>query len=228
MWPTSRRKGRGRVALGLGLGLALAVGCRQDMHDQPKIEPLEESTLFADGRGARDPVDGTVARGHLDDDRLLYEGRRAAPNAEGQASPPSPGTAEGRGGGADDLTDVFPYPVTRAMLERGHERFDIFCAPCHSRTGAGDGMIVRRGFRRPPALWDVKLRNAAVGHLFDVVTRGLGSMPAYARQIPVRDRWAILAYVRALQLAHYAELDALPEAERDHAVAELAKQGAVE
>jgi mono/diheme cytochrome c family protein len=208
MWPTSRRSSIvWEAAKGLAapvLVLALSA-CRQDMHDQLKVEPLEESKLFADGRGARDPVEGTVARGHLDEDRVLYEGRRES---------------------ADEFTDTFPFPVTRAVLERGQERYNIFCAPCHSRTGAGDGMIVRRGFRHPPALWDEKLRKAPVGHLFDVVTRGLGSMPAYARQIPVNDRWAILAYVRALQLAHYAELDALPADERERALSAVKEGGA--
>jgi mono/diheme cytochrome c family protein len=111
--------------------------------------------------------------------------------------------------------------VTRSLLERGRERYDIFCSPCHARTGDGDGMIVRRGYRRPPQLWDEKLRSASVGHLFDVITRGIGVMPAYARQVPAEDRWAIVAYLRALQLANWAELDALPPAERERAVAAL-------
>jgi mono/diheme cytochrome c family protein len=182
------------------------------MHDQPKLEPLETSSLFGDGRGSRDPVDGTVARGQLNDDRHLYEGRREVITEVGSA--PQAGS---------DWVDTFPFEVNRGVLERGRERYDIFCAPCHAKTGAGDGMIVRRGYRRPPELWDEKLRAAPVGLLFDVVTRGFGAMPAYARQIPVRDRWAIIAYLRALQLAHYAELDALPTDEKARAVEALAK-----
>lgn len=207
MWRTSRRDREvGSVAL-LLLSLAGLLGCRQDMHDQPKLEPLEGSSLFADGRGSRDPVDGTVARGQLRADRHLYEGRRDVIEAGGDPQ--------------GELVDTFPVEVTRALLERGRERYDIFCSPCHARTGDGDGMIVRRGYRRPPQLWDEKLRGAKVGHLFDVITRGIGVMPAYARQVPAEDRWAIVAYLRALQLANWAELDALPPEERERAVAAL-------
>jgi mono/diheme cytochrome c family protein len=207
MWRTSRRDREvGSISL-LLLSLAGLLGCRQDMHDQPKLEPLERSPMFADGRGSRDPVDGTVARGQLRADRHLHEGRRD--------------TVEPGGDPQGELVDTFPIEVTRTLLERGRERYDIFCSPCHARTGDGDGMIVRRGYRRPPQLWDEKLRSASVGHLFDVITRGIGVMPAYARQVPAEDRWAIVAYLRALQLANWAELDALPPAERERAVAAL-------
>jgi cbb3-type cytochrome c oxidase subunit III len=167
----------------LGLG-----GCRQDMHDQLKLEPLERSTFFADGRGSRSPVEGTIARGQLMLDRHLYEGRRPA---EGDETEDDEGI----------VVEEFPFEVGREVLLRGRERFDIYCSPCHARTGNGDGMVVRRGFRKPPSLHEERLRKAKVGHLYDVIRRGIGAMPAYASQIHVRDRWAIVAYVRALQSA---------------------------
>jgi len=166
-------------------------GCRQDMHDQPRYEPLSESTFFADGRSARAPVEGTVARGQLRDDTLLYTGRV----------------------GGQDAT-MFPFPVDEAVMARGRERYDIFCAPCHARTGFGDGLVVLRGYRRPPTLHDDRLRNAPVGHFFDVMTNGFGAMPDYASQIPAADRWAIAAYIRALQLSGHAALSDVPAAQR--------------
>ncbi len=169
----------------------LTVGCRQDMHDQPKYEPLEESTFFADGLASRAPVPGTVARGQLYDDALLYTGKEGGEDAH-----------------------VFPFRVDEQVMRRGRERFDIFCAPCHGRTGDGDGMIVQRGFRRPPSLAEERLRQAPAGRLFDVVSNGFGAMPDHAAQIPPRDRWAIAAYVRALQLSAHATLDDVPAAER--------------
>jgi mono/diheme cytochrome c family protein len=166
--------------------------CRQDMHDQPKYIPLRESTFFTDSRSARPLVEGTVARGHLRDDELTYTGK-----VNGQ-----------------DAT-VFPAPVDARMMARGRERFDVYCAPCHGRTGQGDGMVVRRGYRRPPSLHLDRLRGAPVGHFFDVITNGFGAMPDYATQIRVEDRWAIIAYVRALQLSAHATLDDVPSPERD-------------
>ena len=162
------------------------------MHDQPKYIPLRESTFFNDERSARPLVEGTVARGHLRDDELLYTGKE-------------------RG---EDAT-VFPFHVDAAVMARGQERFNIYCAPCHGRTGQGDGMIVRRGYRRPPSLHQDRLRNAPAGHFFDVVTNGFGAMPDYAAQVRAEDRWAIIAYVRALQLSEHATLAEVPAAERD-------------
>lgn len=175
--------------------LLVVLGCRQDMHDQLKLEPLEGSKFFADGKGSRHPVDGTVARGQLKGDRHLHLGRHAssAENAEG------------------DLVDTFPMEVTQALLLRGQERYDIYCSPCHSKTGDGDGMIVRRGFRKPPSLHDDKNRALKVGHIYDVIYRGLGAMPAYRTQIDVEDRWAIVAYVRALQRSQNARIEDVPE-----------------
>jgi mono/diheme cytochrome c family protein len=178
------------AACGLAAGLLLA-GCRQDMHDQPKFKPYAKNDFFADQRSARPLIEGTVARGHLNDDALLATGK-----VEGQ-----PAT-------------VFPFEISPAVMARGRERYDIFCAPCHSRTGAGDGMIVRRGYRKPPTFHEDRLRQAAPGYVFDVISKGFGAMPDYAGQIPVADRWAIVAYLKALQRSQQATLDDVPPAER--------------
>jgi mono/diheme cytochrome c family protein len=175
----------------LGFLCVVAAGCRQDMHDQPKYIPLRESTFFADARSARPILAGTVARGHLHDDPLLYTGKS---------------------NGADAA--VFPFPVTGAVMARGQERFDIYCSPCHGRTGQGDGMIVRRGYRRPPTFHQDRLRDAPPGHFFDVITNGFGAMPDYAVQIKAEDRWAIIAYVRALQLSEHATIADVPADKR--------------
>ena len=177
--------------IGASALLLTVAACRQDMHDQPKYRGLRGSDFFANGQSARPLVANTVPRGYLNDDRLLVTGKD---------------------GSAD--TAVFPFPVTDAVMARGQERFNIYCSPCHGRTGMGDGMVVRRGFRRPPSLSEERLRNAAVGHLYDVITNGLGVMPDYQTQVPVDDRWAIVAYVRALQLSAYAPLDVVPAADR--------------
>jgi mono/diheme cytochrome c family protein len=161
--------------------------CRQDMHDQPKYIPFRESTFFADGRSARAPVAGTVARDHLHEDTLLYTG-----------------TVDGA-----DAT-VFPFVVTDQVMARGQERYNIYCSPCHGRTGMGDGMVVRRGYRPPPTLHADRLRLAPAGHFFDVITNGFGAMPDYAAQIRAEDRWAIVAYIRALQLSQHATAADVP------------------
>ena len=169
----------------------LVAGCRQDMHDQPKFKPYAKSDFFADQRSARPLVDGTIARGHLHSDALRFTGKAAGKPAE-----------------------VFPFAITGDLMERGHERFDIFCSPCHGRTGTGDGMIVRRGYRRPPTFHQDRLRQAAPGYVFDVITSGFGAMPDYAQQIPVEDRWAIVAYLKALQRSQQATIDNVPAADR--------------
>ena len=174
------------VACCLAAGL-LAAGCRQDMHDQPKIKPYAKSDFFTDRRSARPPVDGTIARGQLREDAVLYTGRAAGKPVE-----------------------AFPFPVSAEVMARGRERFDIFCSPCHGRTGAGDGMIVRRGYRKPPTFHQDRLRQAAPGYTYDVITNGFGAMPDYAQQIPVRDRWAIVAYITALQRSQHVAADRLP------------------
>jgi mono/diheme cytochrome c family protein len=161
------------------------------MHDQPKYNPLRQSAFFGDERSARPLVAGTVARGMLHDDPLLDAGK-----VNGQ-----------------DAT-MFPFPIDARVMDRGRERFNIYCSPCHGRAGLGDGMIVRRGFRRPPTFHQDRLRNAPVGQLFDVITNGFGAMPDYAGQIAPADRWAIVAYVRALQLSEHATLADVPADKR--------------
>ncbi|MGH7966459.1 MAG: c-type cytochrome [Candidatus Binatia bacterium] len=178
-------------AAGLLLCTLSALACRQDMADQPRYDPLEPSTFFADGQSARPLVPGTVARGRLVDEASLFAAKA------GEA-----------------FVDTFPLPVTGEVLSRGQERYNIFCAPCHSRTGDGDGMIVRRGFRRPPSFHSDRLRESPVGYFFDVITNGFGAMPDYAAQIPVRDRWAVIAYTRALQLSQHATLADVPANEQ--------------
>jgi mono/diheme cytochrome c family protein len=172
---------------------SVALGaCRQDMHDAPRYEPLEASSFFSDGQSARMPVANTVSRNPLaDTDELLYTGK-----VNGV------------------LANEFPMPVTAAVLARGQERYNIFCAPCHGRTGKGDGMIVQRGMRQPPSFMEDRLRNAAAGYFFDVMTHGFGAMQDYAAQVPVEDRWAIVAYERALQFSQHAALNDVPDNRR--------------
>jgi cytochrome c553 len=179
-----------RVGLVLALGLLVA-GCRQDMHDQPRFKPLAGSDFFGDGRSARPPVEGTVARGQLRDDAHLYTG---LVNGEPAAT--------------------FPVEITAELLARGRERYDIFCSPCHDRVGRGTGMVVQRGFRQPTSFHDDRLRTALPGYYFDVMTNGFGAMSSYASQVPVRDRWAIAAYIRALQLSQRGSLDDVPARQR--------------
>jgi mono/diheme cytochrome c family protein len=173
-------------------GLLAVAGCRQDMHNQPKFIPLRESEFFTDHRSARPLVEGTVARGEVEGNDLL-----------------STGMVNG------ELASAFPFPVTGDVMRRGQERYDIFCAPCHARTGNGDGMIVRRGFRAPPSLHVDRLRQAPAGHFFDVITNGFGAMPDYRAQVPVRDRWAIIAYIRALQASTAAGIADVPPEKRN-------------
>jgi mono/diheme cytochrome c family protein len=176
--------------LGLLTVLVLA-GCRQDMQDQPRFKPLAESDFYADLRSARPPVEGTVARGQLHEDSYFYTGKFGN----------NPG-------------DYMPFPVTDDVLARGRERFNIYCAPCHSRVGDGNGMIVQRGFRAPPSYHAERLRKAPLGYFFDVTTNGFGAMPEYASQIPPRDRWCIVAYIRALQLSQGATMGDVPAGQK--------------
>jgi len=188
---TSRLR-KGKVFRGILLCCLFLAACEQQMADQPKYEPLETSTLFADGRSSRPLIPGTVARGHLKTDEHLYTGQS---------------------GGA--LADTFPFLVTREILERGRERYNIFCAPCHDHVGNGRGMIVQRGFQPPPSFHIDRLREAPVGYFFTVITNGFGAMYDYAARIPPRDRWAIIAYIRALQLSQRTLLADVPAEERE-------------
>ncbi len=176
--------------LGLFAVVALA-GCRQDMHDQPRFKSLSRSDFYADQRSARLPVEGTVARGQLREDTYFYTGKIGA----------NPG-------------DYMPFPVTADVVQRGRERYNIYCAPCHSQTGDGRGMIVQRGFQQPPSYHTERLRKAPLGYLFDVMTNGFGAMPDYASQIPPHDRWAIVAYIRALQLSQNAAASDVPSGQK--------------
>jgi mono/diheme cytochrome c family protein len=173
------------------IAACLASACRQDMHDQPKYVPLRQSSFFGDERSARPLVAGTVPRGALHDDVLLETGRIGSADA-----------------------DVFPFPVDAPLLARGRERYEIYCAPCHGRTGSGDGMIVRRGFRRPESYHTDRLRSAPVGHFVDVMASGFGAMADFADKVNARDRWAIAAYIRALQLSEHATVADVPAGER--------------
>jgi mono/diheme cytochrome c family protein len=187
--------------------LLTSTACRRDMQDQPKMKPFRASSFFADGLSARQPVEGTIPRGFLRTDTALFTGKKNKnlTNIGGPAADTSSGTLAQAGttpsgpNAYPDDVETFPFPVTADTVKRGRERYDIFCSVCHGKTGRGDGMIVRRGFRRAASFHDDRLRAAPVGHFFDAVTNGWGAMPSYAPQIPVQDRWAIIAYIRALQ-----------------------------
>jgi mono/diheme cytochrome c family protein len=166
--------------------LALAA-CRQDMHDAPRYEPLEASAFFSSSGSARPLVPNTVPRGYLREDELLNTGRVSG-----------------------ELANTFPMPVTADVMARGQERYNVFCSPCHGRTGVGNGMIVQRGFRQPPSYGEQRLRDAPAGYFYDVITNGFGAMQDYSAQVPVADRWAIVAYIRALQLSQRATVADVP------------------
>lgn len=185
----------------------VGAGCRRDMQDQPKMKPFRGTTFFGDGLSARQPIQGTVARGFLRDNAEYFTGKKsktpgapAAPVAAPTSSPATGANATAATSFPDDI-ETFPFAITEDTVKRGRQRYDIFCSACHGFTGHGDGMIVRRGFRRAASFNDDRLRQAPVGHFFDAITNGWGAMPSYASQIPVQDRWAIIAYVRALQLS---------------------------
>jgi len=171
------------------LSVALS-GCRQDMHDAPRYDPFESSAVLPHGASAQPIVDGTVSRDHLGDDELLETGK-----LNGQ------------------VADAFPFAITRADLDRGQERYNIYCSPCHGRRGEGDGMVVQRGYRLAASYHTDRLRQATPGYLYDVIANGFGVMPDYRSQIPTDDRWRIVAYIRALQLSHHATVADVPATE---------------
>ena len=188
-----------------------AAGCRRDMQDQPKMKAFRSTTFFTDRLSGRQPIPGTVARGFLRSNTEFFTGKKSRTTAgagtqsiqgQGQNQPQPPQQTQQAGAQANayaDDIDYFPIPVTEDVVKRGRERYNIFCTACHGFTGNGDGMIVRRGFRRAASFNDDRLRQAPVGHFFDAMTNGWGAMPSYAAQIAVQDRWAIIAYIRALQ-----------------------------
>jgi mono/diheme cytochrome c family protein len=199
------------------VGLLSAVGCQQKMAEQPSYKRLAPCTFFADDRSERPSVPGTVARGQLRTDVALFTGRRTGKHGEplGTVTPavvqPSPSSLEAAKAAKtqyDQFVDTFPFPMTEAVLQRGYERFMIYCVVCHDPLGMGKGQIVQRGYTTPPSYHIERLRNVPVGHLFAVISEGYGSMPSYAAQIPLRDRWAVAGYLRALQASqHFPETE---------------------
>jgi hypothetical protein len=170
--------------------LALTTGCVLDMRDQPRYESFEKSPFFEDNSSARPPVTGAVARGQLRTDEHLYEGRVN-----------------------DEFAPTFPFTITLEVLERGQERYNIFCSPCHGFVGDGQGIIVEYGLRQPPSFHDPELKDEPPGYYFDLISRGTRVMPSYASRIRPEDRWAIVAYIRALQLSQDADLSQVPSNE---------------
>jgi hypothetical protein len=169
-----------------------ATGCRRDMFQQPSEKPLERSDFFRDNRMASRPLPPhTVARGQLNEDDAFYTGKVGT-----------------------NLVTTFPFPITREVLVRGQERFEIYCAPCHGRAGEGNGMIPQRGYPPPPSYHIDRLRQAPAGHFFDVITHGYGIMYSYGSRVEPADRWAIAAYIRALQLSHDAKVSDVPDSQR--------------
>jgi len=179
------------LAVVLAFGLLGAAGCRVDMHITPRYDAYAPSTFFPDGRSERPEVPGTVPHDELRTDELRYTGKINGV-----------------------VANEFPFPITRADLERGRQRFNVNCSPCHDYTGSGHGMIVQRGFQAPPSYHIERLRNAPVGHFFDVITNGYGAMYSYASRVSPDDRWRIAAYIRALQLSQHATLTDVPAEER--------------
>ena len=198
---TLRNKHRLRHSRCVG-ATALVAGCRQDMHDTPRYEAFEASSTFADNRASRTPPAGTVARGWLRDDEALYTGKVAG-----------------------QTVDQFPFAIGRDELVRGQQRFNIYCTPCHGKLGDGNGMVVQRGLRQAASYHQDRLRQEKLGYFYDVITNGFGAMQGYAEQIPVRDRWLIVAYVRTLQLSQHASVNDVP-ADRRGALDAAAAAGA--
>jgi hypothetical protein len=192
-------------AVALACAGVVASGCRQDMHDQPKYKVNGWSDFFPDHRNNRPLVANTVARGRLYEDDLLYRGR-----------------VDGK------LSDVYPMPITAAVLERGRQRYAIFCQPCHSPEGDGNGIAVQRGMKRPPSYHIERLQKSAPGYIYDVITNGFGSMYDYKERIDVQDRWAIVAYVQTLQSSQNTAFDQLTPPEQDRLMHEQPKKQPME
>lgn len=186
---------------------ALLTGCgvRFDMQDQPRYKAYKKSDFFNDKRSSRDHPEGTVARGLLKDNKAFYTGKIDNPNPNVQVETTTNAAGNTIVTSFPNAIDEFPIPVTKELVDRGQDRYNIYCIVCHGPVGAGDGMIVRRGFSPPPTYHDDRLRNAPVGHFFDVITNGWGKMNSYSAQIQPADRWAIVAYIRALQLSQNPE-----------------------
>jgi mono/diheme cytochrome c family protein len=179
--------------------IALVAGCRWDMQDQPKYLAFRGSEIFPDSLSSRPLVEGTVARGYLREDDAYYTGKTSA-KAAGDTSKSNMGEV-----------NEFPFPITKEIVDRGQERYNIYCSPCHGVLGDGRGMVVNRGFRPPPSYHQDRLRTATLGHFYDVITNGFGAMPDYSMQIPPHERWAIISYIRALQFSQNAKVSDVPQ-----------------
>jgi len=210
---SAHRGGKAARVLCIGLLLtahcSLLTGCRRDMQDQPKALAYRENSFYKDGTGSRPLVEGTVPRGYLRQEREFFTGKKsAAPSATPQTQTVAPqSTSTNATALYPDDVEAIPMTITKADLDRGQERYNIYCSACHGMTGYGDGIVARRGFNKPsPANYHQdRLRQAPAGHFFDVMTNGWGAMPSYASQIPVEDRWRIIAYLRALQLSQQGQ-----------------------
>lgn len=194
----SRRRSGLRILAVLVLS---GIGCRSEMYDQPRYDTFEPSAFFSDGLSARPLVAGTVPRGWARTDEHLYHGREDG-----------------------ELSTTFPFVIDEAILERGRDQYTVFCAPCHGGLGDGQGMIVQRGMPKPPSLHEPRLREVPVGHLYDVINRGFGAMYSYSHRIKPHDRWAVVAYIKALQLSQNAPIDSLDESDRQQV--ELSQEAA--
>ena len=196
------KKSSARLAMiAAGAALIFTAGCRQDMQNQPKFIPQRGTDFFADGRSARPQVEHTVARGQLREDQYFYTGLM-----DGKEQ------------------DALPFPATMQVLERGQERFNVYCTPCHSRVGNGDGMIVQRGYKPAGNYHDAKRLAQPLSHYFYVMTNGYGAMPDYSVQLPPADRWAVAAYIRALQLSQNAKESDVPQGQQVESLGNIAQQ----
>jgi cytochrome c553 len=197
-----RDQGLGKAAIAVTFAAtALLAGCRQDMHNQPKFYPQRGTTFYADGRSVRPQVENTVARGQLHEDSYFYTGI----------------TGGGEG-------NTMPFPVTMDVLKRGQERYNIYCSACHSRVGNGVGMIVERGYAKAGNFHTARLQSAPLGHFFSVMTNGYGAMPDYAQQLTPADRWAVVAYIKALQLSQNATAADVPSSEKVQPLSDIAAE----
>ncbi|MFN0140574.1 MAG: c-type cytochrome [Pyrinomonadaceae bacterium] len=206
-WTVDSGRRKGKTAFLLAAICLLLTGCgvRLDMHDQPRHKAYKKSDFFADKRGSRDQLDGTVARGQLRDNKGFYTGKIDNPNLNAQVETTTDASGNTLVSSFPNDIDEFPFAVTKELVDRGEDRYNIYCIVCHGPVGNGDGMIVRRGFPQPPTYHDDRLRNAPVGHFYDVITNGWGKMNGYSYQIQPADRWAIVAYIRALQVGQTPE-----------------------
>lgn len=197
---SGRRNSKLLILVALSV-MAGGCGVRADMQDQPRYKAYKKSEFFSDKRGSRDMVEGTIPRGQLREDKAFYTGKVDNPNANAVAATTTDSTGNTVVASFPNDVDQFPVPVTKELVDRGQERYNIYCIVCHGPLGNGDGMIVRRGFSKPPTYNDDRLRNAPVGHFYDVISNGWGKMNSYAYVVQPADRWAIVAYIRALQVS---------------------------